>query len=191
MSKKIVNIALLMSVITINVAAQQTVQPPINRQIYEDYGNTLNIGVGVGYYDYVGHSITEFHADYEFNVANNFTLAPFIDFYEFQNYNNYAGQEYYYRQTVIPIGVKGTYYLDRILHANGNWDFYLAASLGLIVRNRTWQSGYEGQTAVDNGSGALYLSLHAGTEYHVSRRIGLYLDLSTAVSTVGIAVHGR
>ncbi len=88
------------------------------------YGKTLNLGLGVGgyggYYKYAGRSIPVFHLDYEFDVAKDFTLAPFISFYNYSNEyywgnNNYPNQYYTYNETVIPIGVKGTYYFDQIL----------------------------------------------------------------------------
>jgi hypothetical protein len=171
----------------INVSAQKV-------NTYEKYGNTLNLGVGLGYYGYVGHSTPVFHADYEFDVARSFTLAPFINYFSYTNYN-YWGEpgnpykNYSYRETVIPIGVKGTYYFDRILGAGPNWDFYLAGSLGFAIRNTTWETGYYGTKTVNEGTGPLYLDLHVGTEYHVSKKAGIFLDLSTGVSTLGIGIH--
>ena len=44
----------------------------------EKYGKTLNLGIGVGYYGYVGHSMPVVHADFEFDVAKNFTLIKTI-----------------------------------------------------------------------------------------------------------------
>ena len=160
----------------------------------EKYGNTLNLGVGVGYYGYIGHSLPVVHTDYEFNVANNFTLAPFITYYSYQNYYywgnpNYPYKDYYYRQTVIPVGVKGSYYFDQILNAGSKWDFYLGASLGFAFRKTTWENGYYGETSVHHGSSGLYLDGHIGTELHLNQKIGLYLDLSSGISTFGLAIH--
>lgn len=160
----------------------------------EKYGNVLNLGIGVGYYGYVGHSMPVLHADYEFQVANNFTLAPFVTVYSYQNYYywgnpNYPYRNYSYRETVIPIGVKGSYYFDQILNAGPKWDFYLAASLGFAIRHTTWENGYYGETAVRNGSSGLYLDGHLGTEYHLNNKMGLFLDLSTGISTFGLAIH--
>jgi hypothetical protein len=160
----------------------------------EKYGKTLNLGLGIGYYGYVGHSIGVLHANYEFDVARNFTLAPFITYYSYQN-NYYWGdshspyKSYSYRQTVIPVGVKGTYYFDQLLHAGPKWDFYLAASLGFAFRRTTWENGYYGQTAVQNGASGLYLDGHIGAEYHMNNKAGLFLDLSSGVSTFGLAIH--
>lgn len=161
----------------------------------EKYGKTLNLGLGIGYYGYVGHSMPVVHADFEFDVARNFTLAPFVSFYTYKNYyywgsnSHYPYRNYYYHQTVIPIGLKATYYFDQLLKAGPKWDFYLAGSVGFAYRKTTWESGYYGTTTVNEGTGPLYLDLHIGSEYHLNNKAGLFLDLSTGVSTIGLAVH--
>jgi hypothetical protein len=161
----------------------------------ETYGNTLNLGVGIGYYGYVGHSMPVLHADYELDVAHNFTLAPFITVFSYQNYYywgnpNYPYKNYSYRQTVIPIGVKGSYYFDELLNAGSRWDFYLGASLGFAIRKTTWETGYYGETtAVSHSASGLYLDGHIGTEFHMNNKAGLFLDLSSGISTFGLALH--
>lgn len=171
--RKIILLILVVIVIAGNSNAQ-------NSGPGEKYGKTLNIGIGLGYYGYVEHSIPVIHLNYEFDVARNFTLAPFITFY---SYNNY-----YYRQTVIPIGVKGSYYFDQLLNAGSKWDFYGAGSLGFAIRNTRWENGYNGQTN-NQGAGPLYLDLHIGTEYHFNNKLGAFFDLSSGVSTIGLAIH--
>jgi hypothetical protein len=98
----------------------------------EKYGRTLNLGLGVGgysgHYGYAGRSLPVFHINYEIDVARNFTLAPFASFSTFSGRHN----SYTYHETVIPIGVKGAYYFDELLKANGDWDFYAAGSLGFL-----------------------------------------------------------
>lgn len=160
----------------------------------EKYGNTLNVGLGIGYYGYVGHSIPVINLNYEFDIAKNFTLAPFIGFYSYSNNYYYGdphnGYRYYnYHETVVPIGVKGTYYFDNLLNAGPKWDFYLAGSLGVAIVNSYWDQGYYGDRNVLGGSSALFLDAHIGTEYHISNKIGVILDLSTGVSTIGLAIH--
>lgn len=151
----------------------------------EKYGHTLNLGVGIGYYGYYSHAgrtLPVLDLNYEFDVARNFTLAPFVTFYTYRN------DEQHYRESIVPIGVKGTYYFDQILDAGSDWDFYLAGSLGFAIRTSTWDSGYSGETYYQNVS-PLFLDLHLGTEYHLSSKVGLFLDLSTGVSTIGLAIH--
>lgn len=167
----------------------------------EKYGKTVNLGLGIGgystygYYGYVGRSLPVFHFDYEFDVSKNFTLAPFLNFYSFShdyywgNKNNPA-RYYAYHETVIPIGVKGTYYFDDLLKANSKWDFYLAGSLGFAIVNSSWDDGYGGDRDYYRGGSSLFLDVHIGTEYHFNNRIGAFLDLSTGVSTIGLAIHG-
>jgi hypothetical protein len=160
----------------------------------EKYGNTLNVGVGIGYYGYYDHTIPVIGLNYEIDVARNFTLAPFVTVYSYTNYRywgdkHYPFQNYYYHETVVPIGVKGTYYFDQILHASPAWDFYLAGSLGFAIRTVTWDDGYYGDRYLSRDASPLYLDFHIGTEYHISPPLGLFLDLSTGVSTFGLAFH--
>lgn len=184
--------ALLFTTLFSNINAQ--VSDNAGSQGGESYGNTLNIGLGIGYYGYIGHTLPVVNANFEFNVARNFTLAPFITVYSYRkNYywgnNNNPYKYYYYRQTVIPVGVKGTYYFDQLLGAGSNWDFYLAASLGFAIRKTVWEDGYYGETNIEHSSSGLYLDGHIGTEYHFNDKLGLYLDLSSGISTVGLAFH--
>lgn len=165
----------------------------------EKYGKTLNLGLGIGgysgYYGYADHSIPVFHIDYEFDVAKNFTLAPFINFSSYSS-NYYWGDKnnlfryYTYRETVIPVGVKGTYYFDDLLKASSKWDFYLAGSLGFAIVNSSWENGYNGDRNYYHGGSSLFLDIHIGTEYHFNDRLGAFLDLSSGVSTIGLSIHG-
>lgn len=160
----------------------------------EQYGRTLNFGVGIGYYGAIGGASPVIHANYEFDLARNFTLAPFITAYSYRRTYywgnpNYPYRNYSYTRTVVPVGVKGTYYFDRFLKAGSDWDFYLAASLGFAFRSTVWEDGYYGETAVDNGTSTLYFDGHIGTEYHLNNKFGLFLDLSSGISTFGLATH--
>jgi hypothetical protein len=165
----------------------------------EKYGNTLNLGIGIGgnygYYQYAGNPIPVLHIDYEIDAATNFTLAPFIHAHTFTrtlswgNSNN-PDRNYRYRESALGIGVKGTYYFDKILKAGSKWDFYLAGSLGYVRTFSRWESGYEGNRNHYESPGPLYLDLHIGAEYRIGRRTGVFMDFSTGISTIGLAVHG-
>lgn len=188
MKTKVFTLALLslFLILGTNLSAQ-------NKNYSENHGGTLNLGLGIGgylgYYNYVGHSLPVFHINYEFDVANNFTLAPFISFSSYRNGYYYSNNNYYYHETIIPIGVKGTYYFDQILNANSDWDFYLAGSLGFAIIKSSWDNGYTGDRNYYTNGNPLFLDLHIGTEYHLSNKVGIFLDLSTGVSTVGLAIH--
>jgi hypothetical protein len=161
----------------------------------EKFGKTLNLGLGVGYYSYLGRPMPMGILNYEFDLFRNFTLAPFIGFYSYQNHYYWGDidhpyRDYSYRETVIPLGVKGSYYFDELFNAGSKWDFYAALSLGFQYRSVVWESGYNGsKTAYASSASPLYASLHAGAEYHMSNRTGVFLDLSTSVSTIGLAFH--
>ena len=164
------------------------------------FGRTLNLGLGVGgyynrgYYGYLGRSLPVFNINYEFDVAKNFTLAPSISFYSYKNSyywgnKNYPYRYYTYQETVIPVGIKGTYYFDQLLSAGAKWDFYLAGSLGFAIVRASWDNDYYGDRDYYRRGNPLFLDLHLGAEYHINRNIGLFLDLSTGVSTLGLAIH--
>ncbi len=181
---------LLLLIFGLNLSAQE----PATQSSTEKYGSTINAAVGIGYYGYIGRTAPVLHINYELDVAKRFTLAPFLTYYSYQRdyyWGNpkYEYRNYYYRQTTLLAGVKGTYYFDDLLKASPKWDFYLAGSLGFAFRKTTWENGYYGDTYVNHGSSGLYLDAHIGTEYHLNRNLGLTLDLSTGISTFGLAVH--
>jgi hypothetical protein len=185
--KKIVLLNIVLPLLTMSIQSQEAAPP-------EKYGKTLNAGVGIGYYGYIGHATPVLHADFEFDVARNLTIAPFITAYSYHNtyyWGNphYAYKDYSYRETVVPVGVKGTYYFDQLLKAGTPWDFYLAGSVGFAFRKTTWENGYYGETNVVHSSGGLFLDAHIGSEYHMNQKLGLFLDLSTGISTFGLSIH--
>src|SRR5665647_2585092 len=105
MKKTAFALLFLLTLLGTNLSAQQHIR------YSEEHGNTLNLGLGLGYsnyYGYYGHSLPVFNINYEFGVANNFTLAPFATFVSYHDYDGPYG----YRETIIPLGVKGTYYFD-------------------------------------------------------------------------------
>jgi len=165
----------------------------------EAYGNTLNLGLGIGgysgYYRYTSRSVTVFHVNYEFDVAKNFTLAPFMSIHSYTR-SYYWGNPnkpyryYNYRETVIPVGVKGMFYMDSWVDAGSKWDFYFGGSLGFAAVVSRWDSGYEGDRNAYRAP-ALFLDIHLGAEYHLSSRTGIYLDMSSGVSSIGLAIHSK
>jgi len=181
-------------IIGTNVCAQESA--PASS---EKFGNTLNLGAGIGYYGYVGHTLPVGIINYEFDIARNFTLAPFIGIYSYKNYyywgnpgkwnNDPSYRQYSYRVTVVPVGIKGSYYFDQLFHASEKWDFYAAGSVGFAFRSVTWENGYYGDKRAYHSASPLYLDAHIGAELHLSQKVGLFLDLSTRVSTFGLAVH--
>ncbi|MEO6304007.1 MAG: hypothetical protein ABIP51_12625, partial [Bacteroidia bacterium] len=68
----------------------------------EKFGNTLNVGVGIGYYGYAPAATI----NYEFDVFKNFTLAPFASVMTYRSTRywgdydrNYPYRDYSYRET--------------------------------------------------------------------------------------------
>lgn len=191
MKKTTTFLMILITLFSIHAKAQ-------NKSTGSPYGNTLNLGLGIGgysgYYGYVGRTLPVFNINYELSVAKNFTLAPFISFYTYSNSyywgnKNYPYRYYTYRETVVPVGLKGTYYFDDLLKANSKWDFYLAGSLGFAIVSSTWDNEYYGDKNYYSRGNPLFLDVHVGAEYHFNNHIGAFLDLSTGVSTIGISIR--
>ncbi|NVO18880.1 MAG: hypothetical protein HXX13_04220 [Bacteroidetes bacterium] len=157
----------------------------------EKHGNTFNLGIGIGgyggYYNYVGHSVPVVDINYEFDVARNFTLAPFISFSSYRNGYYWNDNTYYFHESIIPIGVKGSYYFDQIFQAGPKWDFYLAGSLGFAIIRTSWDNGYNGDRGYYQAGSPFFFDFHAGAEYHFNHHVGGFLDLSTGVSTIGLS----
>jgi len=156
----------------------------------EQFGHTLNIGAGVGYHRYLNYPTPVVVINYEFDLVRNITLAPIIgvstyrDSHYWGNYNN-AYRDYHYRQTAISIGIKGSYYFDELLMLNTKWDVYTAASIGVQPVITTWDNGYYGNKKLTNTPGLVFASGHLGARYHFSKRVGVFVDLSTGIFTTG------
>ena len=174
--KKLILVFLTVAVLQVHGIAQ-------DKNNTGNFGNTLNVGLGLGlgingYYPY---PLPTIHFDYELNVAKSFTLAPFIDFYFYR--------DNYYHETIVPIGVKGSVYLNNLLKTGPIWDFYLAGSMGLAIKHTVWVNGYTKDTWGYRGPSDLSLGYHIVTEYHMTRKLGVFIDLSNGISTFGLAVH--
>lgn len=179
--------------LTLVILAMCCVLMATNADAQERFGRTLNLGIGAGgfsgYSRYAAHFVPVLNLNYEIDVARNFTLAPSISFYSYSDSYYWSNDNYTYRETVVPISLKGTYYFDELLEANTSWDFYAAASAGFALVNSRWEAGYDGDRNHFNRRRSVFLDLHAGAEYHFNKKVGVYLDLSSGVSTIGFAFH--
>jgi hypothetical protein len=159
----------------------------------ERYGKSLNLGLGVGghsgYSRYAAHSVPVVNINYEFDVAKNFTLAPTLSIFTYSDSYYWSNDNYTYSETVIPVGVKGSYYFDDLLEANDSWDFYAAGSIGFAIVNSRWDDGYDGDKHYFHRGNSVFLDIHVAAEYHFTNKIGAYLDISSGFSTIGIAFH--
>lgn len=160
----------------------------------ENFGRTLNAGSGFGYYKYVGYPVQTYHLNYEFQIDNNLTVAPFINMYAYHSTYfwgdvNNTPKTYNYSETVVPVGLKVSYYFDELFNAGHKWDFYSSGSLGFVYRKTLWETSYTGKNQINPGMGPLYLDFHIGSEYHLTNTLGIQIDVSTSMSTLGLAIH--
>ncbi len=139
-------------------------------------GNTLNLGVGLGYGKYRGIPVM---ASYEIGIAPNLVIAPYIGF----GMDRWRHNDHYHRAIYVPVGAMGRYYFDDLLGLNSSWDIYGGGSLGTTF----WSGdGYDDDHSW-SGSTGLYLDAHIGARYHFNSSLGAYLDLSTGMSTIGVS----
>ncbi len=104
----------------------------------EPFGHSFNMGMGPGYFSTEILPAPFFTINYEYDFLNNLTIAPFIGFASYKgDASIIAARYYYYRATIIPFGIKTTYYLDQLLKIPCRWDVYIACSLGYTYINKT------------------------------------------------------
>ncbi len=191
MKKTILILLVFLTFLQQDIFAQQTT--PVKK-----YGKTLNAGFGIGgytgYYAYVKRTLFIFHLDYEFDIAQNFTLAPFVNFYTYRDgyywgSNIYTIKNYYFHETVIPVGIKAAYYFDQWIKANPRWDFYVAASVGFSHEASVWDKNYHGDPNYYRKASPLFLDGEVGAEYRFNKLCGVFLEISSGASTIGVSIH--
>lgn len=179
MKKVIIILLFFLAILNLNSSAQRIYLPET-----ESHGNTLNLGAGYGgysgYSSHAGLVLPVYTINYEFAVLNDVTLAPFATLFSYRN------EKEHYSETIIPMGVKGTLYLDQLLKGRSRWDLYFSGSIGYSLINSSWDEGFSGETAYSDVT-PLFLDLNIGTEYHINNRIGIFLELSTGVCTAGLS----
>ena len=169
------------------LAANSLSAQPDNR---EPFGRTFNAGMGPGYIGTVVLPSPFFIINYEYDLFRNATIAPFLGLASYSSGPHpYAGKNYFYRATILPMGLKATYNLDRLLRIPCRWDVYLACSAGYAYSERRWDLGYPGSKGTVAEVTQLYLHGHVGAEYHITRGTGLFADVSTSAAVAGFAFH--
>ncbi|MEQ8303900.1 MAG: hypothetical protein RIB47_10950 [Cyclobacteriaceae bacterium] len=164
----------------------------------EKYGQALNVGVGIGgyagYFSYSGRTLPVINVNYELDLAPNITLAPFASLYinsdrRYWGNNNTPDRYYKYREVVIPIGIKGTYYLDDIIDLTSEWDVYVGGSGGVALVISSWDAGYLGDKNYYHSGNPIFFDLNIGATYHVNNKTGIFIDLSSGISTIGVQLR--
>jgi hypothetical protein len=156
----------------------------------EPFGRTCNFGAGPGYFGTVVLPAPYFTLNYEYEIAGHLTIAPFLGLASYRSGPHpYAGKNYYYRATIMPMGLKATYYLDRLVRLPCRWDLYVAASVGYLYSRKSWDLGYPGSVGTIAGATQTYLLAHLGLEYHLNRNTGLFADFSNGATVGGISFH--
>lgn len=180
----------IMLVIILPATFQTSYAQEKNTTKHEKYGGVFNAGMGAGYFGAQLLPAPYFTANYEIQLAHNTTLAPFFGFASYRGDPEViSGVYYYHRATLLPFGVKGTYYIDKLLLAPPRWDFYVAGSIGYGYYRKVWDFGYSGPVGTVPGITPTFIQVHIGAEFHINKQTGLFFDAATGGSVIGICIH--
>ncbi|MBB6459564.1 hypothetical protein [Flammeovirga kamogawensis] len=133
--------------------------------------NNLNLGL-VTYWSHSGS--LAFQADYEFNLARDFTVGPSVSYSSWKN-NNYN----YYN---IGLGARFRWYADRVLNiTHPKWDVFANGDIGFNINGNNVP---DGQNATSYS--ALWLGIGIGGKFHFNEKIGLQLIIGSGAQ---IGIH--
>jgi hypothetical protein len=98
---------------------------------YQQGDKLLNVGIGLGA-GYGGG--VPLGASFEVGITDDISVGGQIDYYSWSYDYGFAGVNYGYRYTFIPIAVRGSYHLNKVLNLNNDkLDLYGGAGLGYYI----------------------------------------------------------
>ena len=149
---------------------------------YAQGDKLLNVGVGLSAYYGGGLPIG---ASFEYGVTDDISVGAQIDYYSW-GYNFGAG--YRYRYTFLPVAVRGSYHVNKLLNLNNDkLDLYGGAALGYYISSFSDNSGYSGIYYNDYGNRILF-GIHLGARYYFKPTLGGFAELGYGVSALKIGV---
>lgn len=172
------------------------------------YTKRLNVGFGYNYYAGI-----PFIVNYELSNRTlgmqedpleqyqlGLTFAPQFGFYRYTDWYPSplrSFSNYNYSVNNLFFGVKTHFYFDRVLKMPEALDLYFAMAPQIMIRRVTWDydAGIPDIYKPNNrwlanrrGVNAFVLPIHIGAEYKLSKKFGVWGDIGTMMSTVGLSV---
>lgn len=130
-------------------------------------GNYAGVGhLNVGFQTYWNYSSSlGFQADYEFNLANDFTVGPSVSYSGWDN----AG----YKYSVWGVGARFRWYADRVLQiTHPKWDVFANGDIGFNIYNYPDYDQHKSYSP-------LWIGLGIGGKFHFNEKIGLQLIIGS------------
>jgi hypothetical protein len=172
------------------------------------YAKRLNVGFGYNYYSGIPFVINYELSNKLLHIAEDpleayqmgLTFAPQAGFFRYTHW--YPSPlpatypDYNYTVNNLFFGVKVHAYFDRVLDLPKNVDLYFAIAPQFMIRRVSWDfsSSIPGIPPPNNrwlsnrrGRNSFVLPIHIGAEYKLNRNIGVWGDIGTMMSTVGIS----
>jgi hypothetical protein len=148
---------------------------------YEKGDKLLNLGVGLnGYY---GGGLP-LGGSFEVGVTDDISVGVQADFYTWGY--NFGG--YRWRYTFLPIAVRGSYHVNKLLNLNNDkFDLYGGAQLGYYISSYSDNTGFSGTYNNAYGNRVLF-GIHLGTRYYFKPSLGGFAEVGYGVSALKLGV---
>jgi hypothetical protein len=147
---------------------------------YEKGDKLLNLGVGLNSYYGGGFPLG---ASFEVGITDEISVGAQIDYY---SYGYDYGVGYNYRYTFIPVAVRGSYHVNKLLNlGNDKIDLYGGLALGYYISSYT--SSYTGPYS-DGFGGKVLFGAHVGGRYYFKPNIGGFAELGYGVASLKLGV---
>lgn len=155
---------------TLSLSLAILLSPTQTATAQELHGSALNLGVGIG-----ARQAAVYHINFEFDVVPSVTIAPSASFYGYTKF--------------VPIGLKASYYFDQVLNLLPEWDLYVAGTAAMGIVSDDWNNQTYRDMYRFRGANNLFFDVHIGTEYQVTPRAGMFIDLASNAATIGIVLR--
>jgi hypothetical protein len=147
---------------------------------YEKGDKLLNLGVGLGAYYGGGLPLG---GSFEVGITDEISVGAQADFYTWGY--NYGGG-YDYRYTFIPVAVRGSYHVNKLLNlGNDKVDLYGGLQLGYTIAS---YSGSAFSGFINNYGGGVLFGAHLGGRYYFKPKLGAFGELGYGAAALKIGI---
>lgn len=151
----------------------------------------LNAGIGLSSYYGGGLPIG---VSLEVGITDEISVGAQIDYSHWSyGYNYGPGYNYKYSYTFIPVAVRGSYHVNKLLNLNNDKiDLYGGAALGYYISSFKF-SDATGSTPVgynynDAYGSKVLFGIHIGGRYYFKPNLGAFAELGYGVSALKLGV---
>lgn len=146
----------------------------------------LNAGIGLSSYYGGGLPIG---ASFEVGVTDEISVGAQIDYYSWSYNYGYLGLNDRYRYTFIPVAVRGSYHVNKLLNLNNDKvDLYGGLALGYYISSFSYNGASPGYVYDNSYGNRVLFGLHLGGRYYFKPNLGAFAELGYGVSALKLGV---